>query len=221
MMHWNHLDVHIKQTQLVKNLTQVDKCQDNEKKRGGYRYLRSEGRIKLLGEEVVVEVVDGEGRLGELAEEGLALAEQEGLLHDPLGVGVGAVAALRLGHEAAELVGGHVGRALGVGGEGRPHVRRRLRLARPEPPREAEAAGVAPHSAIPPPPSPLPPSPRRPSSFSSRSRGGRKEKRARERDRDRDRQTETGIEVGTRSQPSKRCCFRGKRPFEASISEVY
>lgn len=107
--------------------------------------LRFEGRVQLVGEEEVVEILDGENErprdLGEV-EAGPELPDP---LHDPLGVGVGGGAAVGLGEEPPELGGAHGGAALGVRRERLPHVARRLRLSPPELPREANAVFVAPH----------------------------------------------------------------------------
>lgn len=68
------------------------------------------------------------------------------LLEGGLGVGEGGGGlALPLAQETEQLLRRHVRAAAGVGREGLPHVRRRLRLLRPELAGEAEAHLVAPH----------------------------------------------------------------------------
>lgn len=108
--------------------------------------LRLSGRVELHGEEVVMEIFEGEeGRPRDLGEVRVP-AKQAYLLDDPLGVGDGGTdLALRLHQEPPQLVGAHVRPALRVPRERSLHVLRRLGLAPSEFPREKEAAPVAPH----------------------------------------------------------------------------
>lgn len=110
-----------------------------------------------MGEEEVVEVLEGEEGAGDLRDVE-SRPELPDLLHGPLivVVGSGAAAAAGVGEEAAELVGANGGAAVGVRRERRPDVGRGLRLAPPELPREADATPVAPHPPSSPPPSPPP-----------------------------------------------------------------
>lgn len=108
----------------------------------------ADGRVEVLGEEEVVEVVDGEGRLPETRGAGAAL---KGSVNDPLRrlqvaiAAAVAVGAPRGGEVAAELVDAHVRRAAGEAGEERAHILRRGRVAEREPAREEDAALVRPH----------------------------------------------------------------------------
>lgn len=105
--------------------------------------LRSDGGVELRGEEVVMEVIEGEVVPRELGD---VVALMQHLLHHLLRVSEGhVILALNLRQEAAEVVGGHVGPALGVLLEELLHLRRRHRLRHLEPPLEAHAHSVAPH----------------------------------------------------------------------------
>lgn len=116
------------------------------KRRAKGSHLRSKRRIEILREEVVIEVFDIQCGLGEDSKEGLARAKLDGLLDDPVSIIRGGLS-LRLGQETTELIGVHVGGALGVGGEGGADVGGRLDLGGAEAAGEAEAAGVGPHWA--------------------------------------------------------------------------
>lgn len=105
----------------------------------------ADGRVEVLGEEEVLEIVDGERRLPE-ARGAAALLQDP--VDDPLrrvGVDVGLPAG---GEVAPELVDAHVGCAAGVAGEQHAHVARRGRVAQREPTGEEDAALVRPHLRV-------------------------------------------------------------------------
>jgi hypothetical protein len=108
----------------------------------GDRYLGvADGRVEVLGEEQVPEVVDGERGSPEPR---CAAAVLQDPVDDLLGV-LTTAGRPRCGEVAAEVVDAHVGRAGGVAGEERPHVVGRGHVLEREPALEEDAAPVRPH----------------------------------------------------------------------------
>lgn len=105
-------------------------------------YLRSSRRIKIGGEEIMVEIIESESVASEL---GNVVAPMQDLLNDPLDVG--SVLPLDIHEEPLELLSRHVGAALGVLTEGILHLLRWLRLRHLKLPGEAEAQPVGSHLA--------------------------------------------------------------------------
>jgi hypothetical protein len=100
----------------------------------------AEGRVEVLGEEEMHEVVDGERRPPEARGAAAVLQDPvDDLLRD-LAVGPSPG-----GEIAAEVVGAHVGRPAGEAGKEHAHVLRRGGVAQREPAREEDAALVRPH----------------------------------------------------------------------------
>jgi hypothetical protein len=101
----------------------------------------ADGRVEVLGEEQVPEVVDGERGPPEPR---CAAAVLQDPVDDLLGV-LATAGRPRCGEVATEVVDAHVGRAGGVAGEERAHVVGRGRVLEREPAREEDAAPVRPH----------------------------------------------------------------------------
>lgn len=108
-------------------------------------YLAVDWGIKVSGEEVVVEIFEGQRVAREL---GNVVSFLEDLLQDGLRLGGGGGIlrlTLNLNHEPPQLLRSHVGPTFSVLRESLLHVLRRLRLRHPELSREAHAYPVTPH----------------------------------------------------------------------------
>lgn len=107
------------------------------------RYLRCDGRVEVGGEEVVMEIFEGESVPSEPSN---VMSFVCHLLHHLLSLHtLLLLLALNLRQEAAELIGGHVWTTLGVLVEEVSDLRRRRRICHLKPPAEAEADTVAGH----------------------------------------------------------------------------